>query len=116
MDFAPMNMRMVVPHANDVGEIQHNMNQQAALQHDFRTEQQKKLIERQQSQVRTKDDAEGEKIKDNPERKHGGRQNAKGRRKKSPREIMEEQEAMEAPEEPPMAVDTYRGHSIDISC
>ena len=28
MDFAPMNMRMAVPHANDVGEIQHNLNQQ----------------------------------------------------------------------------------------
>ena len=47
MDFAPMNMRMAVPHANDVGEIQHNLNQQAALQQDFKAEQHKKLIERQ---------------------------------------------------------------------
>ena len=60
MDFAPMNMRMAVPHANDVGEIQHNLNQQAALQQDFKAEQHKKLIERQQNQVRTKDEAEGE--------------------------------------------------------
>ena len=115
MDFAPMNMRMAVPHANDVGEIQHNLNQQAALQQDFKAEQHKKLIERQQNQVRTKDEAEGEKIKDNPDRKQGRRQQARGRRK-SPKEIMEEQEALEAPEEPPMAVDQYGGRSIDISC
>ena len=57
MDFAPMSLRMMVPHANDVGELQHNMNQQAAMQQDFKALQQKKLIERQQSQVRTKDDA-----------------------------------------------------------
>lgn len=115
MDFAPMSMRMVVPHANDVGEIQHNFNQQAALQQDFKAEQHKKLVERQQNQVRTKDEAEGEKIKDNPEKKQGGRQRPP-RKRKSPKEILEEQAALEAPEEPPMAVDQYRGHSIDISC
>ena len=43
MDFAPMSLRMMVPHANDVGEIQHNMNQQAAMQQDFKALQQKKL-------------------------------------------------------------------------
>ena len=116
MDFAPMNMRMAVPHANDVGEIQHNLNQQAALQQDFKAEQHKKLIERQQNQVRTKDEAEGEKIKDNPDRKQGRRQQQARGRRKSPKEIMEEQEALEAPEEPSMAVDQYRGRSIDISC
>ena len=63
MDFAPMNMRMAVPHANDVGEIQHNLNQQAALQQDFKAEQHKKLIERQQNQVRTKDEAEERKLR-----------------------------------------------------
>ena len=80
MDFAPMSLRMMIPHANDVGEIQHNMNQQAAMQQDFKALQQKKLIERQQSQVRTKDEAEGEKIKDNPEKKQGGRERGPGRR------------------------------------
>ena len=64
MDFAPMSLRMMVPHANDVGEIQHHMNQQAAMQQDFKALQQKKLIERQQSQVRTKDEAEGEKAEE----------------------------------------------------
>ena len=52
MDFAPMSLRMMIPHANDVGEIQHNMNQQAAVQQDFKALQQKRLIARQQSQVR----------------------------------------------------------------
>ena len=116
MDFAPMSLRMVVPHANEVGELQHNMNQQAALQQDFKALQQKKLIERQQSQVRTKDDAEGEKIKDNPEGKHNGGGEQAPRKRKSPKEIMDELEAAEAPEEPPLAVDQYRGHSIDINC
>lgn len=115
MDFAPMSLRMMVPHANDVGEIQHNMNQQAAMQQDFKALQQKKLIERQQSQVRTKDEAEGEKIKDNPEKKQGGRERGT-RKRKSPREIMEAQGVVEDSQEPPMAVDSIRGRSIDISC
>ena len=37
MDFAPMSLRMMIPHANDVGEIQHNMNQQAAMQQPVRS-------------------------------------------------------------------------------
>ncbi len=115
MDFAPMSLRMMVPHANDVGEIQHHMNQQAAMQQDFKALQQKKLIERQQSQVRTKDEAEGEKIKDNPEKKQGGRERG-ARKKKSPKEIMEAQGVTADTQEPPMAVDHFRGRSIDISC
>ena len=110
-----MSLRMMVPHANDVGEIQHNMNQQAAMQQDFKALQQKKLIERQQSQVRTKDEAEGEKIKDNHEKKQGGRERGT-RKRKSPREIMEAQGVVEDSQEPPMAVDSIRGRSIDISC
>ncbi len=115
MDFAPMSLRMMIPHANDVGEIQHNMNQQAAMQQDFKALQQKKLIERQQSQVRTKDEAEGEKIKDNPEKKQGGREQG-ARKRKSPKEIMEAQGVTDDNQEPPMAVDQIRGRSIDISC
>ena len=110
-----MSLRMMVPHANDVGEIQHNMNQQAAMQQDFKALQQKKLIERQQSQVRTKDEAEGEKIKDNPEKKQGGREQG-ARKRKSPKEIMEAQGVTDDNQEPPMAVDQIRGRSIDISC
>ena len=115
MDFAPMSLRMMIPHANDVGEIQHNMNQQAAMQQDFKALQQKKLIERQQSQVRTKDEAEGEKIKDNPEKKQGGRERG-ARKKRSPKQIMEAQGVTADTQEPPMAVDHFRGRSIDISC
>ncbi len=116
MDFAPMNMRMVAPQAADVGQMQHNMNQQAALQHDMKTLEQKQLIERQQSQVRTKDDAEGEKIKENPERQKNGGKERGPRKRKSPKEIMEALEGAEENQEPPMAVDQYRGHRIDISC
>lgn len=117
MDFSPMNLRMVVPHSNDVGEIQHNLNQQAAVQQDFKALQQKRLIERQQNQVRTKDDAEGEKIKDNPDRRQGGKERPP-RKRKSPKEILEAEEAAEAAlqQEPPMAVDHLRGRSIDITC
>ena len=110
-----MSLRMMVPHANDVGEIQHNMNQQAAMQQDFKALQQKKLIERQQSQVRTKDEAEGEKIKDNPEKKQGGKERG-ARKRKSPKEIMEAQGITDDSQEAPMAVDSIRGRSIDISC
>ena len=85
------------------------------MQQDFKALQQKKLIERQQSQVRTKDEAEGEKIKDNPEKKQGGRERG-ARKRKSPREIMEAQGITDDSQEPPMAVDSIRGRSIDISC
>ena len=115
MDFAPMSLRMMIPHATDVGELQPNLNQQAAVQQDFKALQQKKLIERQQRQVGTKDEAEGERIKDNPEKKQGGRERG-ARKKKSPKEIMEAQGVTADTPEPPMAVDHFRGRSIDISC
>lgn len=114
MDFAPISLRMVAPQANDVGELQHNMNQQAAMQQDFKAIQQKKLIERQQSQVRTKDEAEGEKIKDNPDRRNKREAERGPRKRKSPKEILAAQEP--EPQEPPMAVDQFRGRSIDITC
>lgn len=112
MDFSPMNMRMVVPQSTEVGHLQHNMNQQSALQQDYKAMLQRQLSERQQSQVRKKDEAEGEKIKnDDKQRQHGGQRKTK--QKKSPKEILEEQE--EAVEEPAMAVDQFRGRTIDIS-
>ena len=91
MDFTPMSLRMMVPHANDVGELQHNMNQQSAVQQDYKALQQKKLVERQQSQVRKKDEAENEKIKDDPDRRRHGGGRRKKRRSMSPREILDSQ-------------------------
>ena len=114
MDFSPMNIRMTVPQANDVGQIQHNLNQQGAMQQDFLALKEKQLIERQQSQVRTKDDAEGQKVRGDEEKKQQ-LPDRKPRRRKTPKEIMDEQDALEAEEEPKMAVDQFRGHTIDIS-
>lgn len=111
MDFSPMNMRMAVPQSTEVGHLQHNLNHQSALQQDYKAMMQKQLSERQQSQVRKKDEAEGEKIKndDRQRQQQGGNRKAK---KKSPKEILEEQETVE---EPVMAVDQFRGRTIDIS-
>ena len=67
-----MNMRMAVPHSTDVGQMQHNMNQQGALLQSYKSAKDKEKQELQQTQVRDKDNAEGEKIKDNPDRRQQG--------------------------------------------
>ena len=111
MDFSPMNIRMTVPQSNDVSQIQHNLNNQSALQHDFTAMKERALIERQQSQVRTKDDAEGEKVREDGHNKQEA-QDRKPRKQKTPQEILAADEQVE---EPVMAVDQFRGHTIDIS-
>ncbi|ORU00374.1 hypothetical protein D081_0897 [Anaerovibrio sp. JC8] len=107
-----MNIRMTVPQSADVGQIQHNMNQHGAVVHDYQAVKDKQEQEHLQQQVRSKEEAEGQKIRENPdeERGKGGYQAKK--RKAASQDV--EDEIQEAEPEK-MAVDQYRGHNIDIS-
>ena len=42
-----MNMRMAVPHSTDVGQMQHNMNQQGALLQSYKSAKDKEKQELQ---------------------------------------------------------------------
>ena len=105
-----MNLQIMVPKATEVGQIQHNLNQQSAVQQDFAAIRQKAEAELKQTQVRTKDDGDGGKIKDDPEHKKKQGQYASSGHRQSKQG--EEEEA--APQEK-LAVDQFRGHHIDIS-
>ena len=111
MDFSPMNIRMVVPQATDVGQVQHNINQYGAVVHDNQALKDREDQERIQKQVRSKEEAEGQKIRENPDEERGkGGYHAKKRQNPT-----QEEEETQEPEPVKMAVDQYRGHNIDIS-
>ena len=112
MDVSPMSMQMVVPRATDAGQMQHNMNQAAALQHDFETMRNAADVELKLKQVRTKDETEDGRIKDDPERNRGGGFYG-GRRQKQSAAIQEETE--EEPAQEKFAFDPRRGRHLDIS-
>ena len=110
MDVTPMSLQAIVPRTSEATQVQHNMNQQSALQQDFQAVRDKQETALKQTQVRKKDQAEEERIKDDPERrkKQGrGRRGAGGGRHA---EAAEE----EAPTER-FDVDVFRGRNIDIS-
>ncbi len=110
MDFSPMNIRMTVPQSADVGQVQHNINQHGAVVHDNQALKDREDQERIQKQVRSKEEAEGQKIRENPDEERGkGGYHGKRRQTESQEEEVQEVE----PEK--MAVDQYRGHNIDIS-
>ena len=52
MDVSPMNLQIMVPKSTEVGQLQHNMNQQSAVQQDFEAIRQKADAELKQTQVR----------------------------------------------------------------
>ncbi len=108
MDITPMSMQMVFPRAADATQVQHNLNHAAALQQDFETMRQKEADKLKEQQVQGKDNAEGERIKDDPDRqkRQGGYGGNFGRRKNP---FIEEQEAEK------FAVDPSRGHHLDVS-
>lgn len=64
MDVSPMSLQMIVPRATDAGQVQHNLNQANALQSDFQAIKQKADDKLKKQQVRTKDNPEDGKIKD----------------------------------------------------
>lgn len=107
MEIAPVGVQMTYANANNAAQVQHNLNNAINLQQDFEALRQKNDDELKQKQVRTKDDAEGGKIKDDPERRNrqGGHYYKNQKRKRQP----EEQPAEN------FAVDPRRGHFLDIS-
>ncbi|MBR1647001.1 MAG: hypothetical protein IJ685_09525 [Selenomonadaceae bacterium] len=106
MEIAPVGVQMTYANANNATQVQHNLNNTVNLQQDFEAMRQKNDAELKQKQVRTKDDAEGGKIKDDPDRRNrqGGYYYRNQKRK---------QQTEEEPEN--FAVDPKRGHFLDIS-
>ena len=106
MEVAPVSMNMTYANAGNAAQVQHNLNHATALQQDFQMVREKLDAEHKQKQVRTKDDTEGGRINDDPDRRNrqGGHYYSSKRRKKEP-----EREAEN------FAVDPKRGHFLDIS-
>ena len=110
MDVSPMSLQMIVPRATDAGQVQHNLNQANALQSDFQAIKQKADDKLKQQQVRTKDNPEDGKIKDDQEHKnHNGSYYSKRQRQNDDKS----EEAAE--DEVNYAADPSRGHFLDIS-
>ena len=111
MDVTPMSLQAIVPRTSEATQVQHNMNQQSALQQDFQAVRDKQETALKQTQVRKKDQAEEERVKDDPDlRKKQGR----GRRGSGGSGRHSEQSEDEAPTVR-FAVDGFRGRNIDIS-
>ena len=107
MDVTPMSMQMVVPRVSDAAQVQQNLNQAAAMQQDFEALREKEDAKLKETQVRTKDNPEDGRIKDDPNR-HGQGTYEGGSKKRGDKE--EQEEEMGA-----FAVDPARGHHLDIS-
>lgn len=110
MDVSPMSLQMVVPRATEAGQVQHNLNQANALQSDFQALKQKADDKLKQQQVRTKDNPEDGRIKDDKERRHGGYESKRGSKQNNTAEEDEEKTS-----QPKLAADPTRGHFLDIS-
>lgn len=106
MEVGVVGVQMTYANANNAAQVQHNMNHAAALQQDFQAMQEKVDAELKQKQVRNKDNAEGGKINDDPDRRNrqGGYFYGGRRRNQQPKE-----------EDENFAVDPRRGHFLDIS-
>lgn len=108
MDVSPMSLQMIVPRATDAGQVQHNLNQANALQSDFQAIKQKADDKLKKQQVRTKDNPEDGKIKDDQEHKNKGRYYFKRQRQNNDK-------SDDAEAEVNYAADPSRGHFLDIS-
>ena len=107
MEIAPVGVQMTYANAANVSQVNHNLHNEANLQQSFETVRQQKDEELKQSQVRTKDDAEGGRINDDPERRgRGGGYYYRSAKKSS--------KPAEEPEEN-FAVDPRKGRLLDIS-
>ncbi len=107
MDVSPMSLQMVFPRATEAGQVQHNMNQAAALQSEYEALRQEQDSKLKQQQVRNKDNPEDGRIRDNPDRR-GNQGGYRGSKRRSVSGETEEQEQR-------FASDPSRGHRIDIS-
>ena len=108
MDLSPMNLQVMIPRSNDASQVQHNLNQQTAVQQDFEMIRQKADDALKQKQVRAREDLEDGKIKDDPDHQKKQGQGKNGQAKHKAQKMAPEQ----AKEK--MAVDVFRGHNIDI--
>ena len=106
MEIAPVGVQMTYANANNATQVQHNMNHAAALQQDFQTVREKLDAELKQKQVRTKDNAEGGRINDDPDRRNRQGGHYYGNRRRKPQPETEDEN---------FAVDPRRGHFLDIS-
>lgn len=109
MDVTPMSMQMVVPRVSDAAQVQQNLNQAAALQQDFQAAREKADAKLKETQVRTKDNPEDGRIKDDPNRHGQGAYEGSGKQGKRGEEDAQEGDTEE------FAVDPSRGHHLDIS-
>lgn len=110
MDFNPMNsLQIIVPKATEISQVQHNLNQQPVIQQDFEAMRQKADAALKQKQVRSREELEDGKIKDDPERKGKQGKYTGNRKRHVPNEDIEE-----SGDEAKIAVDSFRGHNIDI--
>lgn len=107
MDIAPVGIQMTYANANNAGQVQHNLNHAATVQQAEQADKEKEDAELKQSQVRDKNETEGGKIKDDPDRRErgGGYYYNRAKKKKHDDE--------ETPEK--FAVDPKRGRYLDIS-
>lgn len=110
MDVTPISLQMMVPRAADATQVQHNLNQANAMQADFQAVHQKEDDKLKQEQVRTKDNPEDGRIKDDSDRQQKqGRKDKRVRRKSDRAEEDSGQDATLYAEDP------SRGHFLDIS-
>jgi hypothetical protein len=104
MDLSPMNLQVVIPKTTEVSQMQHKIDHEVNMQQDMGTLKLQEDAELKQKQVRTRDKMEDGKIKDDSQNKNQSQMSGK----------QEQDEKEEEPSDVPMAVDSIRGHNIDI--
>ena len=105
MDITPVSMQMIYPTANEATNVQHNLNHATNMQQDFESLKQKREDELKQKQVQNKDNPEGGKIKDDPERQGRGGGYQRNLKKRNDDDQPKEK----------FAIDPSRGRHLDIS-
>ncbi|MGL5269769.1 MAG: hypothetical protein ACRC7I_04395 [Selenomonadaceae bacterium] len=105
MDLSPMNLQVMIPKSTEVGQVQHKLNHQAQVQQEagaVRLQQDDAL---KQKQVRTREELEDGKVKDDQRQNTGGGTGKRRQKNADPAEETAEEN---------LAVDAVRGHHIDI--
>lgn len=99
-----MNLQVVIPKTTEVSQMQHKIDHEVNMQQDMGTLKLQEDAELKQKQVRTRDKMEDGKIKDDSQDKNQGQMSGK----------QDQAEKEEETSDVPMAVDSIRGHNIDI--
>lgn len=105
MSITPVDMQVIIPKSTEVGKNQQARDHQEVFQQQFGATEFRENANQKLRQVNKKDEAEGEKIKDDPE--HGNKQGYSQNRHSKRKEHEDTDEVV-------MAVDTLRGRTIDI--